>query len=91
LGWITLLGTVSLLVFLAFELHRVFDKKRWWPYVVDVSDFAMLAIVYHGFKLGSSLQHGWYKYVWWFYAITLALVLIRKYVVRFQNKKNPAG
>ncbi len=92
LGWITLLGTVSLLVFLAFELHRVFDKKRWWPYVVDASDFAMLAIVYHGFKLGSSLQHGWYRYVWWFYAITLALVLVRKYVVRFQNKKtNPAG
>lgn len=93
LGWVTLLGSASLLVFLAYELHRVFDKKPWWQYVVDASDFAMLAIVYHGLRLGSSLHHGWYRYVWWFYAISLTAVLIRKYSLRIrpQTKTNPTG
>lgn len=85
LGWITLLGTASLLVFLAFEAHRWFEKKPWWHYVVDASDFAMLAIVYHALKLGTDLNQGWYLYVWWFYAITLAMVLIRKYYLRLSK------
>ncbi len=93
LGWITLLGSASLLVFLAFELHRYFDKKSWWHYVVDASDFAMLAIVYHGLRLGSSLQTGWYRYIWWFYALTLSAVLVRKYSMRLKAKPkaNPTG
>jgi hypothetical protein len=82
LGWVTLLGTASLLIFLAFELHRVFGKRSWWHYVVDLSDLAMLAIVYHGLRLGSQLQRGWFHYVWWLYAIVLAAILIRKYAVR---------
>lgn len=87
LGWVTLLGTVSLLVFLAFELHRFFGKKSWWHYVVDASDFAMLAIVYHGLQLGADLDRvGWYRAVWWFYAITLSLVLVRKYILRIKTK-----
>lgn len=94
LGWITLLGSVSLLVFLAFELHRVFDKKKWWHYVVDASDFAMLAIVYHGLRLGTDLHRvSWYRAVWWFYAVTLTIVLIRKYALKLQGKTkaNSAG
>jgi predicted ferric reductase len=79
LGWVTLLGTASLLVFLAFEFHRVFSHKKWWHYIVDLSDLAMLAIVYHGLRLGSQLQTGWFRYVWWFFAVTLVAVLARKY------------
>jgi predicted ferric reductase len=79
LAWVTLLGTASLLVFLAFEFHRVFGKKSWWHYVADLSDLAMLAIVYHGLRLGSQLQMGWYRYVWWLFAVTLLAVLARKY------------
>ena len=94
LGWITLLGTASLLVFLAFELHRFFSEKSWWRYVVDASDFAMLAIVYHGLRLGTNLNsEAWYRIIWWIYALTLIAILIRKYTLRFQGKTkaNPAG
>jgi hypothetical protein len=84
LGWVTLLGTASLLVFLAFEFHRRYGERRWWRYVQDASDLAMLAIIYHGLRLGSQL-HGWFYYVWWFYAVTLVLVLIRKYVLRLRS------
>jgi hypothetical protein len=83
LAWITLLGTASLLVFLAFELHRIYGKKPWFRYVQDASDPAMLAIAYHGLKLGSNLQLGWFQTVWWFYALTLLMVLIRKYYLRY--------
>lgn len=87
LGWITILGTACLLVFLAFELHRWFGKQPWFRYVIDASDVAMLGIVYHGLRLGSNLQQGWFHYVWWFYTITLVLVLIRKYYLRLTTKK----
>lgn len=79
LGWVALLGTVSLLIFLAFELHRFFGRKKWWHYIADLSDLAMLAILYHGLRLGSQLQTGWYRFVWWFYAVVFILILIRKY------------
>lgn len=82
LEWVALLGTASLLVFLAFEFHRVFGNRKWWRYVVDLSDLAMLAILYHGLRLGSQLQGGWYRFVWWFYAVTLLGVLVHKYSSR---------
>jgi hypothetical protein len=39
----------------------------------------MLAIFYHGLRLGQQLQYGWYRYVWWFFGITLIAVLVRSY------------
>jgi hypothetical protein len=88
MGWITLVGTASLLVFLSFELHRFFGKQPWWHWVVDASDAAMLAIVYHSLRLGSDLHRQvWFRYVWWFYAVTLFAVLVRKYALRLTNNK----
>ncbi|MBC7581829.1 hypothetical protein H7097_03110 [Aeromicrobium sp.] len=86
MGWITLLGSVSLLVFLSYELKRFFDKKKWWPYFLIVNDAAMLAILYHGLKLGTQLQLPWFKYVWYFYGVTLISALIHKYVLRAQPR-----
>mgnify|MGYP000904761207 CR=1 FL=1 len=88
LGWITLLGTASLLVFLAFELRRWFDKKGWWHWVVDAGDFAMLAIVYHALRLGTNLGRGWYKTIWIFYAIVLAFIIGRKYFTRLSQRQS---
>lgn len=83
LGWITLLGTASLLVFLAYEFHRVFGKRSWWHFVAEAGDVAMLAIFYHGLRLGQQLQFGWFRYVWWFYGITLTAVLVRSYTLKY--------
>lgn len=79
LGWITLLGTVSLIAFLAFEFRRFFGQKPWWHFVTIAGDLAMLAIVYHGLRLGSQLQTGWFRYLWLFYAVSLVAILISKY------------
>ncbi len=79
LKWAAMLGVISLVVFIAFELRHWFDKKNWWPIVSYASDAAMAAILVHGFKLGSHIQGGWFKYVWFFYAATLAICLMIKY------------
>ena len=84
--WIVWLGTVSLLIFLAFELHRWFSQKPWWKYVVSAGDVAMLAIFYHGLRLGNQLQSGWFVAVWWFYGLTLVAMLVRKYVLVLQHR-----
>lgn len=85
LGWVTILGTASLFVFLAFELHRFFAQYSWWRFVAGASDAAMLAIVYHGLRLGSQLQQGWYHWVWLFYFGTLLAALSYKYAKLFKR------
>lgn len=79
LAWLTLLGSVCLLIFLAFELHRWYGSRSWWKYVLSAGDLAMLAIFYHGLRLGTQLQAGWYQVVWWCYGLTLVAVLVHKY------------
>lgn len=90
LGWVTLIGTTSLLIFLAFELHRFLGKKTWWHYVADASDLAMLGIAYHSLRLGTTLQQGWFRYVWYFYVVTLSIVLFNKYLQRYLNRSSTA-
>lgn len=87
LGWVTLLGTACLLIFLAYELHGVFGKKPWWKYVAYAGDAAMLGIFYHGLRLGSDLQFGWFMKLWWFYGITLVGSLAYTYTLRFKAHK----
>ncbi len=81
LGWVTLLGTASLLTFWAYEFRRKFGKRSWWHYVQTASDIAMLVIFYHALRLGHQL-HGWFLGVWWFYGLTLIAILIRKYIIK---------
>jgi len=91
LGWVTLLGTASLLVFLAFELRRWFENRRWWHWVPMAGDVAMLAIFYHSLRLGSDLMRGgWFRDVWWFYGIVLVIILVRSYYLKLAKTKRPA-
>ncbi|MDB5168879.1 MAG: hypothetical protein JWO41_235 [Candidatus Saccharibacteria bacterium] len=90
LAWVTLLGSVSLLVFLTYELRPWFSKRSWWRYVTYAGDAAMVAIFYHGLRLGSQLQHGWFMKVWWFYGLTLIASLAFNYYQRFlRQTKSP--
>lgn len=89
LAWVVTLGFISLGVFLAFELHRVFKDRSWWHWVADASDVAMLAILYHGWQLGSSFQVEWFKKMWLLYGFILIILLARKYYLRI-TKKTPS-
>ena len=74
LKWVVLLGTVSFLVFLLFELQRFYKEKFWWKYLIFANEIAMLAIFYHALRLGTNLHGGWFKYVWFFYGVTLIII-----------------
>jgi hypothetical protein len=81
-AWLTLLGSASLLLFLAYEFRRWFGNRPWWRYVLWLNDAAMLAIFYHGLRLGVQLQYGWFQKVWYFYGLTLVLAIVYKYIHR---------
>jgi hypothetical protein len=83
LGWITILGSASLLVFLTYEFHRVFGTRPWWRYVQAAVDIAMIAIFYHGLRLGTQTSHGWFRIMWWFYGLTLIFILLRTYSLKY--------
>ena len=87
LAWVVMLGSVSLLVFLAYELHRWYEKKSWWRYVLYAGDAAMIAILYHGLRIGNTLMHGWSRGVWFVYAIALITVLAYTYGTKLVDKK----
>jgi len=82
--WVVWLGTISLFIFLAFELHRWFSRRGWWKWVVYANDIAMLLVFYHGLTLGTELQKGWFRYLWWLYGLILVVTLV---YLRFHAKR----
>lgn len=76
LEWAALLGSVSFLIFLSFELRRWYEDRPWWKFMTYATDIAALAIVIHGYKLGATLQQGWFQYVWLVYGATLLFALL---------------
>ena len=79
LRWAAMLGTLSLVAFLAYELRRKFASRSWWKYVQRASDVGMIAIFIHGLKLGRNLQTSWFKYIWYFYGVSLILSMVYVY------------
>lgn len=74
--WLVTLGMLSLLIFLAYELHRWFSNRGWWKYVFYASSLGMVLVFYHGLQLGGELMQGWYRVVWWFYGLVLVTALV---------------
>jgi len=76
LEWAALLGTLSFLIFLSYELRRWYSGKSWWRFVVYASDIAAVAIFIHSLKLGTTLQTGWFRAVWISYGVMLIIALM---------------
>ena len=75
-----LLGSVSLGIFLAFELHRWFGDRAWWKYIDRLQLVAMVAIFIHGLSLGGELNVSWYRALWILYGITLIAAYVYSYM-----------
>jgi hypothetical protein len=84
MSWVVLVGLVSLCAFLIYELRYFFRDRPWWKYVQYASDLAILAIFYHGLRLGIHLQVGWFRSLWFFYGATLLAAIV---YIRFFNKE----
>lgn len=82
-----IIAMVSLLVFLTYEFRRAFHNRPWWRFVQYASDGAMILILLHSLKLGSQLQTGWLKPIWYFYGATFLCAISYSYYKRFQVVK----
>jgi hypothetical protein len=87
--WIALLGSVSLLIFIAFEFKRFFERYHLWHIVQILNDIAIAAIFYHGLRLGTQLHQPWYQRVWYFYGLTLLAALGYKYYQKLRRQRRP--
>ena len=74
-----MLGSISLLIFLAFELKHHFEKKSWWKLVDYAQIAAMFFIFYHALTLGQEVAHGWFRVVWYFYGLSLLAAVVYNY------------
>lgn len=70
-----LMGTVSLIVFLLFELRRRYHQARWWRFVEYANIVAMFAIFYHALTLGGEVSLGWFRALWFCYGVWLAIAI----------------
>lgn len=74
LGFLTL-GTIGLVIFLAYELKRFFGGRAWWKYIEGAQIVGMAAIFVHAIGLGNDLAIDWVLIVWIFYGMTLGLAV----------------
>lgn len=88
--WAAFLGAFSLLLFLAYELHRWFENRQWWSYVRRMSDLGMILIFIHGVTLGGELGGGWFRVVWFMYGAVFMAVLLFTYL-RESRGRNMVG
>jgi hypothetical protein len=79
------LGQIAFLMFLAYELHRLYESRSWWHYVERASDVAMILILIHGYRLSQSLYPDWFTALWIFYGITFLSALVHSTVYRYRT------
>lgn len=77
----------ALLIFLAYEFRRWYHDRSWWQYIERGTDVAMVLIFLHSLNLGSQLQAGWLRIVWYFYGVTLLGALTYIYYHKFQSQQ----
>ncbi len=85
-----LLGSMSLIILLLFELKRWYGKKPWWKFVEYAQIVAMLVMFYHALTLGGALQIGWYHTLWLFYGVTFFIAISYGFIfnTRKEEKKS---
>lgn len=86
LRWAALIGTTALLVFIVYEFRYKFRDKKWWKYIEVLADLFLAALFFHALGLGSQLQSGWYRYVWFIYGAILLVVLADLYRFKLKNR-----
>jgi len=85
-----LCGSVSLGIFLAYELKRFFGDKQWWKYVVYLQAVGMIAIFYHALELGGELDVAWFRMLWWLYFVSFGVSVVYSYYHDYRIKKEKA-
>jgi len=83
-----LLGTISLGIFLAFELKQKLKNKTVLKVLEYGQTLAMFLILYHGFTLGRELSVDWFKSVWYVYGLLLVASVVYNFIFDHRSKKS---
>lgn len=81
------LGTIGLMIFLAFELKRWFGQKKWWKVIEKIQVVGMGAIFIHALGLGNELKLDWFMAVWTFYGLTFVLSVAYSWWTDYKTKE----
>ncbi len=83
---VVILGSVSLVIFLSFEVFELLRKhplvKRNWKWISLSQMIAMILIFIHALRLGQNLQSGWFQ-LWW---IALGVLLVPCFGLIIRNE-----
>ena len=85
--WAVVISTTAFAIFIIYEFRYKYRVKQWWKYMELLADLALVGLYFHALKLGSNFQHGWYRYVWFFYGLTLAFLLADLYLGKYKDRK----
>lgn len=70
-----MLGTISLMIFLSYEVYDRLRHKKWvQKYALPLSliqSVAMVLIFVHGLQLGTTLGEEWFRVIWMIYGVLL--------------------
>ena len=81
-----MLGTIGLVIFLAYELKRFFGDRGWWKYIEGAQIAGMAAIFVHAVGLGNELAIDWVLVVWIFYGVTLGVAVTYSRLIYNEKK-----
>lgn len=84
------LGYISLIGFLAFDIGRVMRRKLFvqknWHIVEALSDAAFIAIFIHSLQLGRHLQSGWFRGYWILLGLSGIGFILQRYYFKFRHE-----
>ena len=86
LGFV-LLGSIALIIFLAYELKRFYGDRGWWKYVAGAQIIGMAAIFVHAIGLGNELRIDWFFWVWLLLGVTLMLSFVYSTFIHKTDKR----
>ena len=79
--WAVMLGSLSFVIFLLFELKGKFGDKTWWKWIDLAQVIALIAVFVHGLRLGGELNIDWYRTVWYFYGLSFIVAVSYTYLI----------
>jgi len=78
------LGMIAFTIFVLYEVvlrvAALRQVKKLNKFFEVASEFGVILVFIHSINLGSHLQAGLLKYIWWFYGITAVLMIGWKYL-----------
>ena len=80
-----IIGITAWLAFLGFELHYWFRNKSWFKWIIWANACAMILVVIHVLYLAEPT--GWFRYLWYFYGISLTIIFIKDILHAYNLRK----